>query len=839
MGRLTMADFEFVIEKNEVLRLLGYRNTAAGEEIQSLVEQEIRNFSPRLSPCLIYEKLKITAWEKDRVQLQNGVWLDGLFIAEKLKKCDTVAVYITTLGEEIERQIEEFFDSGDYLEAMILEQIAAVALQGVGRSFWVKLTEELKESDYGITSRLSPGDTDWNMQEQDKLFACVKAEEIGVSLTESHMMFPLKSVSGIYGFGKGIGITRIEHVCSECRLKECVYRQLEMDEIIVHKGDEEHKLRGTRGSSVLEVLRGNGLFVDSPCGGNGSCGKCKIRIPGEAPIATAQEREHLSPEELKAGIRLACETTVAAKLEIYLDESQREIQTMTGSGNLLMSMMEPDSGFAKIYIVLGVPSLSDQRDDLGRIAAAVSQNRLRCSKELLGRLAEKLRDAAFDITACIRGDELLDIEKGDTSEALYGIAFDLGTTTLAAYLMDLRTGRELGAISRMNQQRAFGADVINRIGYASSAKGVQTLSELVLAQMNEMIAELCGRYHILEDNIYHIVAAGNTAMLHFLLALPTRELAVAPFIPTVLQKVELSARETGLSGKGIVTLLPGIAGFVGSDITAGILASGMQRRLGCSILLDLGTNGEIAAGNRDRLVACATAAGPAFEGANIKCGMGGVNGAISKVELSKAKPFETIGGENPAGICGSGVLDMMAELLRYGIVDETGRMADAAECSDAMLSQRLLKVGDGMAFSIAEAAEGREPIEFTQRDVREIQLAKAAIHAGIQVVLNELSIDFSEVEQVYIGGGFGNFMDTNSAVAIGLIPFELRDKISSIGNCAGAGAKLCLLSRDKLREAEETAATVEYIELSSRADFQDYYIEAMMFDETNFDKIMN
>ena len=296
-----------------------------------------------------------------------------------------------------------------------------------------------------------------------------------------------------------------------------------------------------------------------------------------------------------------------------------------------------------------------------------------------------------------------------------------------------------------------------------------------------MIGILCSNNNISSNNIYNAVIAGNTTMIHLLLKLPCKSISLAPFIPISTKELEYEGKDLGIDINGVISIMPGIASYVGSDITAGIISSNLTKNEKYSLLLDLGTNGEMALGNKDEVITCSTAAGPAFEGANIKYGIGGVKGAICKVDLSKDKVYETIENINPIGICGSGVLDGVGQLLKYNIIDETGRIYDIDELDENISNDRIVEI-DNMKQFILE--NNNNIISITQKDIREVQLAKAAICAGIQILLKERNLNVNDIENVYIGGGFGNFMNVDSCIEIGMIPKELKDKITSIGNCA-------------------------------------------------------
>lgn len=824
-----ITDFDFSIDQSEIIRLLGYKNNLPDEDTIALIQEEIEKCSKYIKPRLVYEKVNIKSVSSSKVLLENDIVFEGKFIEEKLAYCAYIVVAVTTLGQEVDEIIQQIFDSDDYLRAMIVENIATTALSSIGKLFWNKMVKEIDNTGLGITSRISPGDTAWEVKEQEKLFACLSGQHTGVSLTNSFMMQPLKSTSAVYGFGEGIGITRFEHVCSECTMKNCIYKLQEKIKIEICNGDGTDTIMVNKGSNLFGVLRDKGSLLDSPCGGNGTCGKCKIQILKGNCQPTQHDLEKLSIREINSGIRLACKIEVTEELSIYIESKDTEMRVLTSG---IDSYIDVAPYVFKRHLVLEAPCLDDQRDDIKRIFDGIGLDNLKVDYNLMPKISEKLRAYNFDLTACVYKDELYNIEEGDTSSISYGIAIDIGTTTIACYLINLISRNSADVISEINRQKLYGADVISRINYTiKDVYGTDHLKEILLAQINEMLEKLCGRNELLLENIYNTVIVGNTTMIQFLLGISSKNIAEAPFAPTILKAMELKAKEAGIKTNGIISILPGISGFVGSDITAGILSSGMLDTEDYSILLDIGTNGEIAAGNCNELVTCSTAAGPAFEGANIKCGIGGVKGAISRVHLLEDKMYETIGGTAPIGICGSGVLDIVAEFIRHGIIDETGRMLDENEIVNKELVQRLVHKDGNIEFILEETSPNGEPIVFTQKDVREVQLAKAAISAGIQILLKEMDLSYKDITNVFIGGGFGNFMDLNSAAVVGLIPKELTGKIKSIGNCAGTGAKMYLISKKYRNIAKEIAEKANYVELSSKREFQDYYINSIMFEE--------
>lgn len=587
-----------------------------------------------------------------------------------------------------------------------------------------------------------------------------------------------------------------------------------------------------KGSNLLKVIRENSISFDTPCNGNGTCGKCKVKINSKNLMNNLQSIEHLCKEEIELGIRLACNTTIEEDMEVFVTNENKGMSVLVSG---IEKNLKVDSLVNKKHIILTKPSLEDQRDDFLRVKESCSDicniDDVSIDIKLLTILGEKIRGYDFDFTVTFFKNKIVHIEKGNTVNHNYGIAVDIGTTTIAAYLINLNSGEEIDVLSQVNNQRSYGADVISRINYTmEESKGLEKLQQSIVNQLCEMINILCEKNSICKDNVYDTVIVGNTTMIQILLGIPCKNIAMAPYIPTITDAIEFNAKEIGIDLNSNISLMPGVAAYVGSDISAGILSSGMIDSQKYSLLLDLGTNGEMALGNKDEVITCSTAAGPAFEGANIKYGIGGIKGAISKIDLSTKPIFETIGYAKPCGICGSGVLDAVSEMIKYGIVDETGRMVDEdddeVECREFL--DRIVEIDNMKQFIITK---DKDIISFTQKDVREVQLAKAAINAGIQIILKERNLDFEDIENLYIAGGFGNYMNTESALQIGMIPVELKGKIKSIGNSAGSGAKMYLKYKECRNIIKDMISKSDYVELSSRIDFQEYFVDGMMMEK--------
>lgn len=581
-----------------------------------------------------------------------------------------------------------------------------------------------------------------------------------------------------------------------------------MFKITVYQDHKESILMASAGANLLHVLIKNGYYLTTFCGGSGICGKCRVKLIAQS--GTTYEC-------------LACEFIVDSDLVIELPNSTEGQAQIVTSSSLDINL---NPAIYKQTIKLSTPKLQDPLSDVERIERTASGLN-QVPFELMAAVPSIMRNDDFTVTVTSYNHEIIAIESGDTAERKYAIAIDLGTTTIVGYLLDLHTGQQVGIYSSLNSQAVYGADVISRINYSLQVPdGLGQLTASIRAKINAMINYLCCKFQISCTHIYEVVLVANTVMGHIYAGLPVGNIAVAPFVPVVSRQLELSAKQVELDicPQAKVVLPPVVSGYVGSDIIAGILACDMHQSETINLLIDIGTNGEIVLGNRQEMVACATAAGPALEGAGIACGLGGVTGAINQVSIDDGQlTYQVIGGVEAQGICGSGVIDVLAQMLNAGIITNSGQFATSDEC----ISKRLVLLEDQSVFMID--ASLANPIYISQKDISEIQLAKAAIAAGIEVLLKQLQLTYNDINTVYLTGGFGNYMDHDSAVAIGLIPFALQDKLKSIGNGAGQGAKMMLINQDCLAQAQEIQTKIKYIELSAREDFQESYIDNLYF----------
>jgi uncharacterized 2Fe-2S/4Fe-4S cluster protein (DUF4445 family) len=615
------------------------------------------------------------------------------------------------------------------------------------------------------------------------------------------------------------------------------------------------------GVGLRLLLQQHDFEIDTPCNGYGTCGKCKVRINcGVLPDATAAERRIFDPSELAAGYRLACQITIDRDMEVFLENHAISAQIATGV-HLKEFPLAP--GFSKRLITIVPASLEDQRPDSQRLSSTLALENEISELDLLRQLPEVLHSASHtpsaagdgtknqlspvncplstDLTATLfyYRDKLTGVEPGDTTASLFGIAVDIGTTTLAAYLFNLITGQRLATYSCLNPQKKYGADVISRIQHTlETSSGLDELHDTLIDGINLAARELAASAGIPCSAINAVSFAGNTTMIHFLLKLPPQNIAVAPFIPVTTQALTIKAADLGLrlNRNAVAIIIPSVAAYIGADTVAAVLASGMDKQDEPALLIDFGTNGEIVLGNRERMLACSAAAGPAFEGAGIRDGVGGIRGAIDGFSLTPQPAYTTIGGTKPIGICGSGLIDILAELNRAGIIDETGRLESDPRILSSFrpeLTERLTKIEGMAAWVVAyreESANSRD-IVVTQKDIREFQNAKAAIAAGIKVLAKEAGLKFPDIKRVYLAGGFGNYIRTASALDLGLIPAGLRGRIEPIGNAAGAGAIAVLLSAEALDLAKTVRDRIKYLELSASRTFNDFFVDSMFFGE--------
>jgi uncharacterized 2Fe-2S/4Fe-4S cluster protein (DUF4445 family) len=544
-------------------------------------------------------------------------------------------------------------------------------------------------------------------------------------------------------------------------------------EHIVRIIEDDRIIEGTveDGTNLLNFLRRNSISIDSPCGGKGTCGKCKVRVDGLELGPTEQEIKFLGKQAIEKGYRLACQRSINSNIDIYIDKISEDANIVTIGKEKTIKI---NPLISKVYAELDIPDINDQKSDLERVVSYFDGLEPGMSLKMIKDIPGILRENDFKVTLLLEENKIKAVEAGNSAEILYGIAVDIGTTTIAIYLYNLITGERLDVHSRLNPQRKYGADVLSRIEYASTCEEAsREISQVIVDCINQGIETLLEKQSIEKDQVYLISLAGNTAMMHLLMDIPAKNISVAPFIPTTTMLHKLAAKEIGININkyGVAVILPGVSGYIGGDVVAGVLSTDMHTREAISLFIDIGTNGEIVLGNREFLYSCSTAAGPAFEGANIRNGLGGVKGAIDKVYFGDGIEYTTIGNVKPKGICGSGVIDAIGEMLKKGLIDETGRIIDTEEANDLSeyYRDRLIEVEGMRAFLLVGNKDNvsQYDVIITQKDIREIQNAKAAIAAGIISLIKHGNIEIKDIDKVYLAGGFGNYINTDSAVTLG------------------------------------------------------------------------
>ena len=591
------------------------------------------------------------------------------------------------------------------------------------------------------------------------------------------------------------------------------------------------------GALVSRAAAACGGAVETPCGGMGTCGKCKVFVRGVVGEPDSSERRLLTCDQIAAGMRLSCRTRIVGEIIVTIPESSRSLVQKILSHGVLRDC-EVVSGVAKVYCELPQPSLEDERAEFERLSDYLARRdvRLRPNLNVAREMSAVMKGSGYKVTAVIHGDELIAVEPGDTSAHCFGIAYDLGSTTVVGYLMDLVTGKDLAVAAVMNPQTIYGDDLVSRIGFATTQEnGRKALQDAAVDALNRIAQSLAKSAKVSRKNIYKATVVGNTCMTHLLLGIDPASLGQSPYVPSVCADITTTARELGLgfSPEAKVVVLPNVAGFVGSDLV-GVLVSSMWEDDGQTRLaVDIGTNGEMALLHEGKTYVCSAAAGPAFEGAGISCGMRGGPGAIDSVEIDDVVRVSTIDDRRPNGICGSGIVDAIAQLLEAGIIDESGRLLspnEAPHLSDSVRG-RLIETEKGVEFVLAtkeESGSGRA-ITLTHADVRHMQLAKGSIRAAIQTLMLTAGAGEEDLCEILLAGAFGNYIRVESAIRIGLIPAVDRDKVVSIGNAAGAGARLALLSEREMELARQLARKAEHLELAVSPDYQVELMDKMMF----------
>ncbi len=728
----------------------------------------IREFHPRIEKEMVfrqiqcfpdspvYEEIEDTFHDIEKNMLElcepAGIMALGKIPAGYLQQ-EREAIYVlVTIGSKLSALSTKKFSEGDYVQGMLIDAVADSLLFSLEADIIRELRHICLAWKKGISQRLeAPHDLSMHIQ-AEALRQTNAGKLLGLKLSSGYMFQPIKTICSIYLTSDNEHQFKAQHDCRNCPNAECLLRHVEPLKIRIINDKEKETVVSMADGTLLEAIQTQTDTIPSPCGGQGICGKCRIQVlEGYLPI-TSKDQELFTDNELADGWRLACRAVPGEDLTIRLKwRNEAEISIQT---NFCKGSGIPPSG--------------------------ISSNQMKQSGQ-------------------------------------YGFAIDIGTTTLAVQLISLETGICIDTGTRLNSQRIHGADVITRIQASINGK-CKEFMEQIRSDLWQSMEILCKKHNISIKNIRRIAIAGNTVMIHLLMGYPCDGLGKVPFTPYRINSLQISGRKLFPETDYRTDLLiyPGISAFVGADIVSGLCALHMAEEEPIQLLIDLGTNGEMVLGNKNKLLVSSTAAGPAFEGGNITRGTGSVPGAISKAHLeNRSLDIQTIQGHAPVGICGTGVIELAAELVRNGEMDETGRLKD-----------HWFESG----FPVALDPQG-EQICLTQKDIREIQLAKAAVRSGIEVLLANYGITADQVDLVYVAGGFGYQLDYEKAIVIGMFPAAFSEKLQTVGNSSLRGAAELLCNPKIMRKAAKTAALAEEINLSADPAFQEAYMEAMFFEE--------
>ena len=587
--------------------------------------------------------------------------------------------------------------------------------------------------------------------------------------------------------------------------------------------------------SLREAIIKAKIDFSFPCGGNGLCGKCKVKVKGNTNPPSLKEKETI-PEWLEKGYRLACQTILYGNAEVEIPVSSL-ISTLRILTEGSEEKFKVDPFVQKIYLSLPPPTLKDQISDVARIKRELRKkgfDQLKIDLRLIKKVPFILRDSQFKTTVVLNNKEIISLEEGDTRGKNFGLAFDVGTTTVVGSLIDLDTGNRIATKAILNPQTIYGDDVISRVSYLqNNSKGLLNLQRKIVGGINEIVDYLVNSTGVKRKNIYEITLVGNTVMQHLLSGVNPLNLALYPYVPVTQDPINLKSYRLGIKINPLANIyvFPNIAAFVGGDTVGVILATEMHKiNNKTKLAIDIGTNGEIVLSHEGKLVAASTAAGPAFEGSRISHGMWAQDGAIEKVRLKDGEVIiDVIGDGKPTGICGSGLIDSISEFYKEGIIDRSGRIKPVKEQS-RLWRNRIVEDEEGGRFILWEDGE-KSSIFISQKDIREFQLAKAAIYTGIKILLDKLEVKRENVEEVLIAGAFGNYINLESAYNVGLLPKFPNSKVKNVGNAAILGAIKALISRKSRQEAEEIPHLVHYVELAATTNFQDVLTDSIFLGE--------
>ena len=611
-----------------------------------------------------------------------------------------------------------------------------------------------------------------------------------------------------------------------------------------------------KGKTILDAAYKGEIFVNALCGGDGTCGKCKV-IHGSGMIESLPTT-HVSVSEAQKGYVLACSTKVMGDLEVIIPEESKldKSQILVGNipqfpGSLAAATAKAthfklDPLVNKIYLELSQPCLDDSMADYERLCqgimvrTGIPLEKLTAHISVLKCLPKLLRDGQWMVTVTLGHHqsfvEILEVQSGDVSASNFGVAVDVGTTTVVAHLLDLTKSETVDIEAAYNSQIRYGDDYIQRIIYAEQNDAMPVMQEVIASDINQLISILIKRNNLSIHDINAVVCAGNTVMTHFLLGLDPTNIRKEPYLSTANHVPPIRASEVGIkiNSNGLLYTLPCVGAYVGGDISSGVLAVRQDEAEVLSLLIDIGTNGEIVLGSKDWMMCCSASAGPSFEGSGISCGMRAAQGAIEKVRITSEFDVtcKTIGDAPASGICGSGLLDCLANLVRSGVIDRTGNFQKGIN------TERLRKTDNGYEFVLVykDKTSTKRDVVITQADIQNVIRSKAAIYSGISTLVESMGMGMNDIEQLYLAGGFGNYLDIRSAITIGMLPDVPVSKVQFVGNSSVIGAKMSLFSKDAYECAGKIASKMTYFDLMSNNKYMEEYVSANFLPHTAIEK---
>ena len=608
------------------------------------------------------------------------------------------------------------------------------------------------------------------------------------------------------------------------------------------------------GANLLDVALAAGVEISAPCGGQGRCGRCRVQI--DTGLVARRPNARLSPAEEYQGLVLACQAVVKSDLVVLVpsaEEIARRPRMETAAEKIALPFVcdwRREPGIRKVFLPIEPPSLGDNTNDLDRLKRELARQYglkdLVVSMSLLRTLSHTLREANWQVTLVLDmrnwvqdgpiPPRLIGLQPGNKTATSYGLAVDIGTTSVVVYLVDFYTGKVVDTASAYNAQISCGEDVISRIVYSQRGEGLAQLQRLVIGTINDLLLEIAGRNRIRLDEINEVAVSGNTTMIHLFLGLDPRYIREEPYIPSVSSPPRVSAGELGLriNPHASVYCMPSVGSYVGGDIVSGVLSSGLFMTDKLTLFIDVGTNGEIVLGTKDWLIACACSAGPAFEGGGVRHGMRATAGAIEDVWINGQTyeaSFRTMGGKPALGLCGSALIDLLGEMFVTGVIDRSGHI------NRQLLTPRVRMGEHGAEYVVAwqqETGIGQD-IVITDADIDNLMRAKAAIYAGFSILCSSVGVDLHDVEQILIGGAFGQYINVEKAIQIGLLPDLPWERFKYLGNTSALGAYTALICTQMRREVVEIAKKMTYLELSADNRFMDAYTSALFLPHTDIE----